>query len=74
MRVHWGTFDAAESGGYNLNNCLMAARVLNANVDANAAKEQKKRDAAAGFWCEPGRYNEKGSVPYSFPAAFPTDV
>ncbi|MDX3901161.1 MAG: hypothetical protein QHC40_11735 [Sphingobium sp.] len=75
MRVHWGTFDATDSDAtYNMNNCMLAARLLNANLDANAAKAEMQRDASIGFWCEPERYKEKGSVPHSFPAAFPTDV
>lgn len=74
-RVHWATFDATESNSaYNLNNCLMAAKVLNANVAANAKAEGKERDASVGFWCEGGHYREKGSIPASFPAAFPTDA
>jgi hypothetical protein len=42
VRVHWATFNAAESDpSYNLNNCLMAARLLNANVTASAKAEGK---------------------------------
>jgi hypothetical protein len=75
MRIHWATFNEAENGGtYNRDNCEMAARLLNANVDASAEREGKPRDPAAGFWCEPGKYNEKGIVPSSFPSQFPTDV
>jgi hypothetical protein len=74
LRVHWATFDAADKGNYNLNNCLMAARVLNANVTASARSEGKQRDLAAGFWCETGNYQEKGRVPASFSEAFPTDA
>lgn len=75
MRVHWATFDAAESDrNYNRNNCGMAARLLNANVDASAKDEGKPRDPAVGFWCEPGSYSDEGAVPSTFPAAFPTDV
>jgi hypothetical protein len=75
MRVHWATFDAAESDrNYNRNNCEMAARLLNANVAASARAEGKEPDASLGFWCEPGGYSEKGVVPSTFPAAFPTDA
>lgn len=75
MRVQWAAFDAAESDrNYNRNNCEMAARLLNANVAASARAKGKERDTATGFWCEPGRYKEKGVVPSSFPAAFPTDA
>jgi hypothetical protein len=75
MRVHWGTFDATESDrNYNRNNCEMAARLLNANMDALARAEGKSRDRSAGFWCEPGSYSKEGAVPTSFSAAFPTDA
>lgn len=75
VRVHWATFDAAESDrNYNRNNCEMAARLLNANVDASAREEGKDRDPAVGFWCEPGGYSEKGTVPSISPGAFPTDA
>jgi hypothetical protein len=49
MRVHWATFNAADEGSYNMNNCLMAARILNANVSASAEAEGKDRDMSAGF-------------------------
>ncbi len=74
LRIHWATFDADDKGGYNMNNCLMAARLLNANVTASAKSEGKRRNPAIGFWCEPGLYKEVGPVPSSFPEAFPTDV
>jgi hypothetical protein len=75
MRVHWATFDARESDhNYNRNNCEMAARLLNANIDASAKAEGKERDPATGFWCEPGRYSAEGVVPSTFPAEFPTDA
>ena len=74
MRVHWATFDADDKGSYNMNNCLMAARLLNANVTASAKAEGKERDVMAGFWCEPGPFEEDGLVPTNFPEAFPTDA
>ena len=74
LRLHWATFDADDSITYNMNNCLMAARLLNANVTASAAQEGKARHVGVGFWCEPGRYREAGLVPTNFPEAFPTDV
>jgi hypothetical protein len=73
MRVRWATFDADEGPNYNLNNCQMAARLLNANVTASAKVEGKPRDQSVGFWCERGSYIEEGPVPTSFPEAFPTD-
>lgn len=74
MRVHWATFDAKDKGNYNMDNCLMAARLRNANVTASAKAEDKERDLAAGFWCENGPYKESGTVPTNFPEAFPTDA
>ena len=75
LRVHWATFNAQESDpSYNLNNCLMTARLLNANVTASAKAEDKERDSSIGFWCEAGPYRERGSIPTTFPEAFPTDV
>lgn len=75
LRVHWGTFDAEESDpSYNRNNCEMAARLLNANVEAWAEQEGKPPHPGVGFWCEPGNYSETGSAPSTFTAAFPTDV
>jgi hypothetical protein len=43
-RIHWATFDAKESPGYNRGNCELAAQLLN-------------RQAPQGvrWWCEPGR-------------------
>jgi hypothetical protein len=74
MRVHWATFDTNDKGSYNMNNCLMAARLLNANVTARAKAEGKERDQILGFWCEGGTYQEHGTVPTSFSEAFPTDA
>jgi hypothetical protein len=75
VRVHWATFDAAGSDrNYNRNNCETAARLLNANVEASAREEGQDRDPAVGFWCEPGGYSEKGTVPSIAAGAFPTDA
>lgn len=75
MRVHWGTFDANERDrAYNLNNCNMAARLLNANFAATARAEGKEPHPNTGFWCERGDYSEEGPVPSTFEAAYPTDV
>lgn len=69
-RVHFGSFDAVESDpSYNMTNCRMAARLLNANV-----RKLNDDRQPAGFWCEPSRYEEDGSVPTTFDAAFPTDT
>jgi len=71
IRIHVATFDAEEMDRlYNHNNCEMSARLRNANVRAfNPATDQK-----AGFWCEPGKFVEKGSIPFTFDSEFPTDV
>lgn len=75
MRIHWATFDADEADrNYNINNCGMAARLLNSNLRASAADEENERDEFLGFWCEPGRFSDKGRVPMTFEAAFPTDT
>jgi hypothetical protein len=74
-RVHWATFDARESDpNYNMNNCLMAARLLNANMTASAAQAGQMRSPGVGFWCEPGSFREHGSSPTTFPEAYPTDT
>lgn len=75
LRVHWATFDVeGEPPNYNLSNCQMAARLLNANNIASAKAEGKEPYPSVGFWCENGTYREEGSVPTTFPEAFPTDV
>lgn len=75
LRVHWATFDAHErDASYNLNNCLMAARILNANVTAIAAAANKERNTLAGFWCEAGTFKRNGAIPIRFHEAFPTDA
>lgn len=74
MRIHWASFDTKDGDSYNMNNCMMGARVLNANMTARAKALGQERDLTIGFWCEPGRYKEKGLVPFSFEEAFPTDA
>lgn len=75
LRVHWATFDANESSPtYNLGNCMMAERLLNANLSASARAEGKEPHPLTGFWCEPGKYRETGTVPNTFNSAFPADV
>lgn len=73
MRVLFASFDAPEKGDYNLSNCGMAARALNANVKALAETEKRNYDPSLGFWCEPGSYDEDGRVPVLMQAEFPTD-
>jgi hypothetical protein len=69
-RVHWATFNAAESDrAFNLNNCQMTARLLNANV-----RQLNQGRSPIGFWCEPGNYREDGGVPNTFQSEFPTDT
>ena len=75
IRVHWATFDAHESDpNYNMSNCLMAARLLNANMTASATQSVQTRSPGVGFWCEPGAFRESGSIPTTFPEAYPTDT
>jgi len=73
VRVHIASFDADESGDFNLGNCGMASRILNANIDASAAAEGKKPYENVGFWCEPGPFSESGPVPNSFEREYPSD-
>lgn len=73
-RVHWATFNARERDpAYNMSNCFMASRLLNANLSATAERLGKKRDENLGFWCEPGEYRDEGSVPWRFHGDFPID-
>lgn len=74
LRVHWATFDAVDRYGYNINNCLMAAGILNANMNEAARSDGQERDTSIGFWCEPGAFSEDGTVPTSFLAQFPAGV
>lgn len=74
MRIHWASFDADDAPAYNINNCQMAARLLNANLIASAEAEGQPPHEGVGFWCEPGSFNEEGSIPLGFDADFPTDV
>jgi hypothetical protein len=71
MRVQFASFNADESSEYNGGNCRMAARLLNANVAASAKAEGKEPIVGAGFWCEPGPYQAKGSPPSEFESEFP---
>jgi hypothetical protein len=73
LRVHWATFDVSDGVDYNLGNCQMAARLLNANMTASAVKLEQQRDAEIGFWCEVGKYKHDGTVPQSFREEYPTD-
>ena len=75
LRIHWATFDADETDRtYNLSNCAMAARLLNSNSRAAATAQDNQPDETVGFWCEPGPYAEKGSIPPTFEAEYPTDT
>lgn len=74
LRVHFATFDVKDSNpNFNISNCQMVARLLNANVTAAVRATGKDRDPRFGFWCEVGAYRAKGPVPSTFPEAFPTD-
>ncbi len=73
MRVHFASFNAPDKAPFNIDNCEMVARIMNANVDASSAKEGKPRNQSAGFWCERGNFSEEGSVPRIFESEFPSD-
>ena len=72
LRVHWATFDAKESAStYNMDNCLMASGLLNANLDAASRRAGRPRPQNVGFWCEPGTFKTEGQVPLGFPERLP---
>lgn len=73
MRVHFASFNAPDKAPFNIDNCEMVARIMNANVDASSAKEGKPRNQSAGFWCESGDFSDEGSVPRAFDSEFPSD-
>lgn len=73
MRVHFASFNAPDKAPFNIDNCEMVARIMNANVDASSAKEGKPRNQSIGFWCERGDFSEEGSVPRAFDSEFPSD-
>jgi hypothetical protein len=71
VRIHFGSFDAeGEVNDFNINNCEMTARLLNANVREQMGSDEQ----SVGFWCEPGHYREEGLARDNFDAEFPTDV
>lgn len=74
LRVYWATFNADDLAGYNLNNCQMTARLLNANIIKSAEAAGKEPYESVGFWCEEGQYRPEGEVPLQFDSAFPADV
>lgn len=44
-RVHIATFDAKESGSYNMENCNLAVKLF-----------QSQPGVSVRFWCEPGSF------------------
>ena len=74
LRIHFASFDARERGNYNLSNCQMTARTLNANVAAQPEREGATEMPQVGFWCEVGGFRENGLVPDFFDNDFPTDA
>lgn len=69
LRIHWATFDASEpDASYNIRNCQMAARLLNANYLETGGSE----DDGVGFWCEPGTFTPDGPQHSNFDAEYPT--
>ncbi|MGB7418238.1 MAG: hypothetical protein WA918_03580 [Erythrobacter sp.] len=72
LRLHFTTFDVdGEANDYNLKNCEMTARLLNANV---STKWTAMGLPDVGFWCEPGSYREEGLVPAAFDGEYPTGI
>lgn len=47
MRLHIATFDSADGGAYNRENCDLAAKLL-----------QSQPGVKTKFWCEKGRYKK----------------
>ena len=45
MRVHWASFDADQSEGYNQENCMAGADAMNAIPGITVR-----------YWCEKGKY------------------
>jgi hypothetical protein len=69
MRIHVATFDAENSNlHYNLLNCQMTSKVLNANVEKLNPERKRQR---VGFWCEKGTFEEEGQAVTAFDAEFP---
>jgi hypothetical protein len=74
-RVHFATFDSYGDANYNMRNCQMASRLLNASeTERRRRMGYEGRFTGYGFWCEPGNFSEQGLVPSSFVEAFPTDA
>lgn len=73
-RISFASFDAHESGDFNMQNCGMTARVLNANMDAANKAEGGVRNPRLGFWCESGAFTPAGSVPIRFESEFPSNT
>ena len=72
MRIGLASFNGADGLEYNLDNCEMAARLLNANMDAANKAGGATRNPALGFWCEEGAFRGRGAVPPSFDSEYPT--
>jgi len=72
MRLHFASFDAqGEANDFNINNCRMTARLLNANVSSQWSAAGLPD---VGFWCEPGPFREDGIAPFEFDTEYPTNV
>ena len=72
LRLHFGSFDVVgEANDFNINNCKMTARLLNANINEQSTSP---KSPSVGFWCEPGPFREDGIAPTTFDTEFPTDV
>lgn len=71
-RVHVATFNVDDTADFNRSNCEMASRLFNANLNASENAQSDAPRRSWGFWCEAGTYSDRGLIPISFQAAFPT--
>lgn len=74
-RRHVATFDVDDSNPrFNRDNCKMASRLYNANIQTLNPVTEYNPVHRIGFWCEEGRFKGGDAVPATFKAAFPTDT
>ena len=74
-RRHVATFDVDDSShNFNRDNCAMASRLYNANIQTLNPITEYNTVQRIGFWCEEGRFRGGEEVPAAFKAEFPTDT